>query len=122
MVLVMGSKVPAPGNEDNYLRRNGNRATPQDLAHEAPPQPARPRARGGRVHAPSELPRDRALAAQRADGPTPRRAARGPVARAQSDAARGRVRAGLLAAAAGGARAGEERPPSAPAQPRAVPG
>src|SRR4051812_46376802 len=102
MVLVIGSKVPVGGNVINYLRRNGNRATPQNLANQAPPQPARPRARGRGLHAPPELSRDRALAAERADGHAPRRAARRPAARAQPDAAGRRLRAGLLAEAAGG--------------------
>src|SRR3954453_14643340 len=117
MVLVMGSKVPATGNGDNYLRRNGNRPTSQDLADQAAPQPARPRTRGRRLHAPPELPRDRPLAPERADGPAPRRAARGPAARAQPDAARRRVRAGLLAPPAPGARADQGCARPAPAQP-----
>src|SRR3954447_2201220 len=122
MVLVMGSTVPTIGNGYNYLGRNGSRAAPQDLAHQAPAQPARPRARGRRLHAPSELPGDRPLTAERADGPAPRRAARGAAARAQPAAARRRLRADLLAAPAGGARAGPRRARPAAAQPRAVPG
>src|SRR4051795_11583013 len=101
MVLVMGSKVPARGNGINYLAGNGNRTTAQDLADEAPPQPARPRARGRCLHAPPELPRDRALTSERADGPAPRRAARSPAPRTQPHAARRRLRPDLLAAPAG---------------------
>src|ERR1700712_3978429 len=100
MVLVMGSKVPARGKRINYLSGNGNRTTAQDLADQAPPQPARPRARGGGLDAAPELPRDRALTSERADGPASRRAARSPAEGAQPDAARRRLRADLLAAPA----------------------
>ena len=69
----------------------GNRPPAQDLASQAPPQPARPRARGRRLHAPPELRRDRPLAPEREDGPAPRRAARRAAARAQPAAARRRA-------------------------------
>ena len=120
----MAGTLAPRGKCFNYLRGNGRRTTHQDLAHAKAPQPARPRARGRRLRAPSELRGDRTQQAQRADGPAPRRAPRGPAQRTQPDAAGRGLRAGLRAAAARRARA---RPGQAGARPaaqgaRAVPG
>ena len=73
--------------------RRPRRRAPARLAPAPAPEPARPRARGGRVGAPPELRRDRPLAAERGDGPAPGRAARRAAARPQRAAAGGGLRA-----------------------------
>src|SRR6478735_10894591 len=98
--FVMAGTLTPRGKWFNYLRGNGRRTTHQDLAHAKAPQPARPRTRGGRLRAPSELRGDGTQQAERADGPPSRRAPGGPAQRTQPDAVGRGLRAGLRAAAA----------------------
>ena len=93
------------------------------LAAAAPVEPARARVRGRRLDEAPELPRDGALAAEPGDGAAPRRAARGPAARAERAAARRGLRADLRRALARGAGAAGRAPHRRPRAegPRALP-